>query len=91
MCGRTTTAHVDVGTRFSKTRESSAWEHSWILLIAAAVMTTLAVVSQRKTIHPCRKCDELIVSVFERRSAPADQRRVVASAYRSSTLVISIS
>ena len=33
----------------------------------------------------------VIVSVFERRSAPHDQRRAVASAFRSSTLVISLS
>ena len=45
----------DVGTRFfSKTRESGAWEHSCILLSAAAVVTTSAVVSQRKTMYPCR-------------------------------------
>ena len=30
----------------------------------------------------------VIVSVFERRSAPADQRRAVACAFRSLTLVI---
>ena len=78
----------DVGTRFfSKTRESGAWELSWILLSAAAVLTTSAVVSQRMTIHPCRFCDELIVSVFERRSAPHDQSRVAGSAFRSFTLV----
>ena len=33
----------------------------------------------------------VIVSVFERRSAPHDQRRAVACAFRSLTLVISLS
>ena len=33
----------------------------------------------------------VIVYVFERRSAPHDQRRAVASAFRSSTLVIFLS
>ena len=65
--GQQKTAHVawEWALACSKTRESGAWEHSCILLSAAAVVTTSAVVSQRKTIYPCRFCDELIVSVFE--------------------------
>ena len=86
---------------FSKTRESGAMEHSWILLSAAAVVTTSAVVSQRRTMSSCSLVTNpnpelfffkaVIVSVFGRRSAPHDQRRAVASAYRSLTLVISFS
>ena len=85
---------------FSKTRESGAWGRSWILLSTAAVATS-AVVSQRKTNNPCRFVSNpdpelfflkaVIVSVFERRSAPHDQRRAVASAFRSLTLMMSVS
>ena len=86
---------------FSRTRESGAWERLWILVSAAAVVMTSAVVSQRKTISSCSLVTNpnpelfflkaVIVSVFKRRSAPHDPRRAVASAFRSSTLVIFLS
>ena len=93
---------VDVCMRFFKdARESCVGTFVDNLLSAAAVMTTSAVVSQRKTISPCSLVTNpdpelfflkaVIVSVFERRSAPHEQRRAVASAFRSSTLVIFLS
>ena len=58
-------------------------------------VTTSRAVPQRRTISSCSIVTNpqlelflksVIVSVFERRSAPADQRRAVASAFRSLTL-----